>query len=105
MQDPPGRIAIIGMAGRFPGARDVGEFWDNLKAGKEAITRFSPGQLEVRDRERLVRLDNYVPARAIVSGVDQFDAAFFGIMPREAELIDPQHRLFLECCWHGFDAG
>lgn len=103
MQDPPGRIAIIGMAGRFPGARDVGELWDNLKAGKEAITRFSPDQLEVRDRERLVRLDNYVAARAIVSGVDQFDAAFFGIMPREAELIDPQHRLFLECCWHAFD--
>ena len=101
--DSAGRIAIIGMAGRFPGARDVREFWENLKAGIESITRFTADELEVPDRARLTALDNYVPARAIVAGVDQFDAAFFGIMPREADLLDPQHRLFLECCWHAFD--
>jgi acyl transferase domain-containing protein/glutamate-1-semialdehyde aminotransferase len=102
-QDPAGRIAIIGMAGRFPGAEDVHEFWENLKSGKEGITRFTVDQLEVRDRERLMSLDNYVAARGILSNVDKFDAGFFGIMPREAELIDPQQRLFLECCWHAFD--
>ena len=91
------------MAGRFPGARDVREFWENLKASKESITRFTTDQLEVRDRERLASLDNYVAARAIISDVDNFDATFFNIMPREAELIDPQHRLFLEACWHAFD--
>jgi amino acid adenylation domain-containing protein len=102
-QDSAGRIAIIGMAGRFPGARDVREFWENLKASRESITRFTAGELEVRDRERLAALDNDVAARAIAGDVDKFDAAFFNIMPREAELIDPQHRLFLECCWHAFD--
>jgi amino acid adenylation domain-containing protein len=98
-----GRVAIIGMAGRFPGARDVREFWENLKASKESITHFTTDQLEVGDRERLALLDNYVAARGIVSDVDKFDATFFGIMPREAELTDPQHRLFLEACWHAFD--
>jgi len=95
-QDATGHIAIIGMAGRFPGAHDVREFWENLKSGKEGITRFSVDELEVNDRERLMSLDNYVAARAIVSDVDKFDAAFFGIMPKEADLIDPQQRLFLE---------
>ena len=102
-QDAAGRVAIIGMAGRFPGAVDVREFWENLKAGKEGITRFSVDELEVHDRKRLMSLDNYVAARAIVSDVDKFDAGFFGIMPKEADLIDPQQRLFLECCWHAFD--
>ncbi len=102
-QDATGHIAIIGMAGRFPGAHDVREFWENLKSGKEGITRFSVDELEVNDRERLMSLDNYVAARGIVNDVDKFDAAFFGIMPKEADLIDPQQRLFLECCWHAFD--
>src|SRR5579863_107486 len=97
-------IAIIGMAGRFPGARDIAEFWNNLCAGIESIRHFGADELEIANAE--TRAPNYVRARAIMADVDQFDAAFFGIYPREAELIDPQQRIFLECCWHAFeDAG
>ena len=99
-------IAIVGMAGRFPGARNVDDFWRNLCAGVESITRFSPAELEVEDAATLARMPNYVLARAIVEDADKFDAAFFDIYPKEAELIDPQQRIFLECCWHAFeDAG
>ncbi len=99
-------IAIVGMAGRFPGARNVEDFWRNLCAGVESITRFSPAELEVEDAAALSRMPNYVLARAIVEDADKFDAAFFDIYPKEAELIDPQQRIFLECCWHAFeDAG
>ncbi len=98
-----GKIAIIGMAGRFPGARNIREFWDNLAAGRESITRFSIDALEVRDRDRLAAMPNYVRARAVMHDADKFDAAFFEMMPREAEMTDPQHRLLLECAWHAFD--
>src|SRR5216683_202348 len=99
-------IAIIGMDGRFPGARNIAEFWRNLCDGVEAITRFSADELEVPDRDALDHLPNYVKARGVMADVDKFDAAFFGIYPKEAELIDPQQRIFLECCWHAFeDAG
>ncbi|GAB3374091.1 hypothetical protein GCM10027431_26350 [Lysobacter rhizosphaerae] len=92
-------IAIIGMAGRFPGAGDVEQFWDNLCASRESITVFEPDQLDPSIAEA-DRLDPaYVPARGIIEGVEDFDAAFFGITPREAELMDPQHRVFLELCW------
>ncbi|HVA69272.1 MAG TPA: amino acid adenylation domain-containing protein [Candidatus Binataceae bacterium] len=103
MSDTVGKIAIIGMAGRFPGARNIREFWDNLAAGRESITRFSVDELEVRDRDRLAAMPNYVRARAVMHDADKFDAAFFEMMPREAEMTDPQHRLLLECAWHAFD--
>ena len=107
MSDALTDIAIIGMAGRFPGARDVGEFWRNLCAGVESITHFAPGEIEIDDAAAAAaRMPNYVRARAIIEDADKFDAAFFGIYPKEAELIDPQQRIFLECCWHAFeDAG
>src|SRR3984957_4929824 len=98
-------IAIIGMAGRFPGARNIGEFWRNLCAGVESIRHFSVDELD-ETAKGFAGSANYVKARAIIEGADEFDAAFFGINPREAELIDPQQRVFLECCWHAFeDAG
>jgi amino acid adenylation domain-containing protein len=99
-------IAIIGMAGRFPGARDIGELWRNLCAGRESIRFFTVEELEDDESRAQAQQPNYVRARAIMDDVDKFDASFFGIYPREAELIDPQQRIFLECCWHAFeDAG
>ena len=99
-------VAIIGMAGRFPGARSVPEFWRNQLAGIEAISAFRVEELEVPNSAELSRDPNYVRARSILNDVDLFDAEFFGIYPREAELMDPQQRLFLECCWQAFeDAG
>ena len=104
MSDALTDIAIIGMAGRFPGAGDVGTFWRNLCAGIESITHFAPSELEADDAVAAVaHQPNYVRARAIIEDADKFDAAFFGIYPKEAELIDPQQRIFLECCWHAFE--
>jgi len=92
-------IAIIAMAGRFPGAADVETFWRNLCAGEESISFFSPDELD-RSIPAAMRNDPaYVPARGVIDGVEEFDAAFFGIAPREAELMDPQQRIFLELCW------
>src|SRR5256885_17245937 len=90
-------VAIIGMAGRFPGARTVAEFWRNQLAGVEAISHFTVEELEVSGGRELAERPSYVRARSILDDVDMFDAEFFGIYPREAELMDPQHRLFLEC--------
>ena len=87
-------------------ARNVAEFWRNVRDGVECISRFSTEELEVPDAAALASKPDYVMARSVVEGVDQFDAAFFGILPKEAELMDPQHRVFLECCWEALeDAG
>lgn len=93
-------IAIIGMAGRFPGARDVDEFWANLCAGTESIRAFSPAELADLgiDPERYLRPE-FVPAGAPIADADRFDHRFFGYSPREAALMDPQQRLFLETSW------
>jgi amino acid adenylation domain-containing protein len=98
-------IAIVGMSGRFPGARSVQEFWDNLTAGRETISVFSEEELEfsVASPEAKAQGQKFVAARGILEGVDQFDAAFFGIYPKEAEIMDPQHRLFLECSWEAIE--
>jgi amino acid adenylation domain-containing protein len=99
-------IAIIGMAGRFPGAGTIGELWANLRAGTESITRFLPQELEDSFSDEVRASPEYVPARAILDNVDMFDAEFFGMHAREAALTDPQHRVFLECCWEALeDAG
>jgi amino acid adenylation domain-containing protein len=99
-------VAIVGMAGRFPGARSVAEFWRNQLNGVEAISHFRVEELEVLGAADFVKDPRYVRARSVLDDVDLFDAEFFGIYPREAELMDPQHRLFLECCWQAFeDAG
>ncbi|HEV8581881.1 MAG TPA: amino acid adenylation domain-containing protein [Thermoanaerobaculia bacterium] len=100
-------IAVIGMAGRFPGANDVEAFWDNLKNGVESISFFSDEELRAAGVPESALADpRYVRARGVVAGADEFDAQFFGYSPREAEVIDPQQRLFLECAWEALeDAG
>jgi amino acid adenylation domain-containing protein len=99
-------VAIIGLSGRFPGARNVAEFWSNQLAGIEGISHFTVEELEISQREKVAANPNYIRARSVLKDVDLFDADFFGILPKEAALIDPQQRLFLECCWEAFeDAG
>ena len=100
-----GEVAIIGLAGRFPGAMNVGELWQILRSGTEAIKVFSDEELADVDPE--LRNDpRYVRARGVLAEAESFDAAFFGLTPREAEVMDPQHRLFLECAWEALeDAG
>jgi len=91
-------IAIIGMAGRFPGSKDLEEFWRNLCEGVEAVSFFSDEELiEAGVGPALLNDPNYVKAGVVLDDIDQFDALFFGYSPREAEVMDPQHRLFLEC--------
>src|SRR6185436_10064728 len=98
-------IAVIGMSGRFPGAPNVETFWANLKNGVETISRFKDEELEfsVGSDEARQRGARFINARSVLENVDKFDAAFFGIYPKEAELMDPQHRLFLECCWEALE--
>lgn len=93
-------IAIVGMAGRFPGARNVDEFWANLCAGTESIQAFSEQELaELGVDQNQYRQPDFVPVGAPVAGADRFDHHFFGYSPREAALMDPQQRLFLETAW------
>ncbi|HEV3192419.1 MAG TPA: type I polyketide synthase, partial [Polyangiaceae bacterium] len=100
-------MAIIGMAGRFPGAADVQTFWTNLRDGVESIHFFSDEELVAAGElpERL-RAPSYVKACGRLADIDKFDAFFFGVSPRDAAVFDPQHRFFLECAWEAFeDAG
>ncbi len=100
-------IAIIGMAGKFPGADNVAEFWNNLVKGKETVSFFDEEELRENGvDEELLKNPNYVKAKGYVKDADKFDASFFGFYPREAEILDPQHRLFLETSWNALeDAG
>ena len=94
------QIAVIGMAGRFPGAGDVDGLWRILRDGVEAITRFTEEELAAAGvPAELLANPRYVKARGTLDGVEMFDAEFFGITPRDAEVMDPQQRLFLECAW------
>ncbi|WP_405145064.1 SDR family NAD(P)-dependent oxidoreductase [Sphaerisporangium sp. NBC_01403] len=98
------RIAIVGMAGRFPGADDVGAFWHNLREGVESISFFSEDELLASGVEpELIKDPSYVPARPVLDDISGFDAAFFGMSPRTAALTDPQQRAFLEVCWQGLE--
>jgi acyl transferase domain-containing protein len=100
-------IAIIGMSCRFPGAKDIAEFWRNLRDGRESITFFTNQELVGSGMDpALLSNPNYVKASAVLADIDLFDASFFGFSPREAEIIDVQQRLFLECAWEAMeDAG
>jgi natural product biosynthesis luciferase-like monooxygenase protein len=100
-------IAIIGIAGRFPGAGDVAALWRNLRAGVESITRFTDAELESSSLlPGLREHPDFVPAGGVLDGADQFDHAFFGFSPREARWLDPQQRLFLQTAWAALeDAG
>jgi amino acid adenylation domain-containing protein len=95
-------IAIIGMSCRFPGANNLDTFWQNLRDGVEAIAFFSDEELEVSD-PRLLSHPHYVKACPILSEVELFDASFFDYSAKEAEIMDPQQRLFLECAWEAFE--
>ncbi|HKS99529.1 MAG TPA: beta-ketoacyl synthase N-terminal-like domain-containing protein [Rugosimonospora sp.] len=100
-------IAIVGLSGRFPGAGNVEEFWDNLRGGVESIRFFADAELLAAGVDpELLRDPHYVKAAPVLAGVDRFDARLFGYAPREASLLDPQHRVFLECAREALeDAG
>ena len=100
-------IAIVGMAGHFPGARSIGEYWSMLEAGRDA-TRWLSTQELLAAGESLAAIEDprYVRATMPLPDMEMFDAGFFGFSPREADVLDPQHRHFLECCWEALeDAG
>lgn len=103
--EPQESIAIIGMAGRFPQARNIEEFWRNLREGRECVSFFKDDQVQWLPIEHPPRLDDprYVKARAVMEKPEWFDAAFFGMNPKEAEVMDPQHRVFLECAWEALE--
>ncbi|WP_266171995.1 polyketide synthase [Dyella subtropica] len=98
-------IAIVAMAGRFPGAGDVETFWRHLCEGRETITFFSADALDPAIPAEERNHPDYVAARGVIDGVEEFDAGFFGMSPREAELTDPQQRIFLELCWECMERG
>src|SRR5262245_27382886 len=100
----PSAIAVVGMAGRFPGAPDLGHFWRNLRDGVESVRRFTEGELIAAGEtpETLANPD-YVNACPVLEGADQFDAAFFGFSPQDAAVMDPQHRVFLEVGWEALE--
>jgi amino acid adenylation domain-containing protein len=104
-------IAIVGLAGRFPGARTIDAFWHNLRNGVEAITCFTDEELAASGVDpALLKNASYVKAQSLLDDVDKFDATFFGYTPHEAANMDPQHRVFLETAWEalenaGYDAG
>ena len=97
-------VAIVGFSGRFPGAMNVDELWQNLLAGRDTVTRFAPEALDPSIDEALRSDPAYVPARGVLEDVECFDAPFFGVNPKEAELTDPQQRLFLEAAWEALES-
>ncbi|BCA53917.1 polyketide synthase [Nitrospira sp. KM1] len=98
-------IAVIGMAGRFPGAPNVESFWTSLCGGIESVSLLSAEELSASGVDpRIAARPNYVPARAVLEGADLFDAAFFNMTPKEAESTDPQQRLLLECAWETLES-
>ncbi|MGE5341328.1 MAG: beta-ketoacyl synthase N-terminal-like domain-containing protein, partial [Candidatus Omnitrophota bacterium] len=100
-------IAVIGMAGRFPGAGNIDDFWENLKNGVESVKFFSDAELVEAglDRETIDN-PNFIKAYGDLDGREYFDSSFFGYVPEEALVMDPQMRLFHECVWEALeDAG
>jgi acyl transferase domain-containing protein len=100
-------IAVIGMAGRFPGCKNVDELWENVKNGRELTSFFTKEELLTQGiSEELIANPDYVRAKGVMSDVEYFDASFFGYTNREADLMDPQIRIFHECVYHALeDAG
>ncbi|HEX6911020.1 MAG TPA: type I polyketide synthase, partial [Longimicrobium sp.] len=97
-------IAVVGMAGRFPGAADVEAFWQNLRQGVHSIRFLGADELAAAGVPADLAADPaYVPAGGTLDGIDLFDAEFFGFSPREAEVMDPQHRIFLETAWEALE--
>ncbi|MEH2138367.1 alpha/beta fold hydrolase [Nostoc sp.] len=97
-------IAIIGLSGRFPKAENIEQFWHNIRDGVESVSFFSAQELESAGIDSAKLTDsNYVKAAVPLEDIDLFDASFFGYSPRDAEIIDPQHRIFLECAYSAFE--
>jgi acyl transferase domain-containing protein/thioesterase domain-containing protein len=97
-------IAIIGMSCRFPDAATIDDFWQNLREGVESISFFSDEELIAAGIESAtLKQPNYVKAGTVLSNIELFDAAFFDFSPREAEITDPQHRIFLECAYESLE--
>ena len=106
LEDEP-LVAVVGMAAHVPGAQGIDRFWSNLRDGVESIRRFTVEELEAAGVDpALLRDPHYVPANGVLDGMKAFDAGFFGLSPRDAAIMDPQTRHFLECVWHAMeDAG
>ncbi len=104
---PKRAVAVIGLGGRFPGAPTVRQFWRNLRAGVESLETFSDAEMDAANVPASVRaMPGWVSRGTTLENADLFDAAFFGYAPREAQIIDPQQRVFLECAWEALeDAG
>jgi acyl transferase domain-containing protein len=100
-------IAIVGMSGRFPGARTLDAFWQNLKDGVESRTFFSDDEIMAQGvPAAALNAPQFVKSGFVLDDIEAFDSQFFGFPPREADVLDPQHRLFLECAWEALeDAG
>ncbi len=97
-------IAVIGMACNFPGASNTSEFWENLKNGKESISRFSDEELRAYGiQEKELTDPNYIKAKGIIDNAEYFDASFFGISPNEANVLDPQFRVLLQCAYNALE--
>ena len=103
-QYPAHAIAIVGLAGRFPDAADLDAFWRNIREGVESLQDFSDEQLrEAGVDPALSAQPGYVKRGTVLQEAEHFDAAFFGLSPREAQVIDPQQRIFLECAWEALE--
>ena len=101
---PPNAIAVIGMAGRFPGADSVTEFWENLCRGEESVVSLSEEELTAAGVSAKTLADPaYVRRAAPLNGIDEFDAEYFGMNPYTARMMDPQQRLFLQTAWHALE--
>jgi acyl transferase domain-containing protein len=97
-------VAVIGMVGRFPGAPDLETFWQNIRDGRESVSSFAAGELDTFGLPPgAAESPTYVKARGIIDGFDQFDPGFFSYSARDALLMDPQQRLFLESCWEALE--
>ena len=100
----PRAIAIVGMSGRFPGARSLEQFWKNLLDGIESLDTFTDAELDAAGIDATIRaLPGWVGRGTVLQDADHFDATFFGYSPREAQIIDPQQRVFLECAWEAME--
>ena len=101
---PAHAVAIVGFSGRFPGVRSLDDFWRDVRGGKETIETFSDADLKDAGVPDSVRTDSmFVPRGTVLDGAELFDAGFFGLAPREAQILDPQHRVFLECAWEALE--
>jgi acyl transferase domain-containing protein/thioesterase domain-containing protein len=105
MAADPSAIAITGMAARFPGARSLEQFWENLRDGVESIRPLTDAQLLAAGVDpSLLKDPDYVKFASVLDGIDLFDAAFFGLSPKDAAIMDPQHRALLECAWTALES-